>query len=97
MLPEIVMKLASVPTTEYLKSLQYGFEYVKPPIAIFVFPLVGLSFKTVYFQALKLGFVIVLASLSQPYTKIVEGNFVYRFPADQTTSVKLKVVSTFVG
>ena len=73
-LPEIVIKLASVPTTEYLKSLQYGFEYVKPPIATFVLALVGLSFKTVYFHALKLGFVIVLASLSHPYIVIVDGN-----------------------
>ena len=73
MLPEIDMKLASVPTTEYLKSLQNVFEYVKPPIATFVFALVGLSFKTVYCHALKLGFVIVLASLSHPYILIVDG------------------------
>ena len=66
MLPEIVIKLASVPTTVYFNSLQNVFEYVKSPIATFVFALVGLSFKTVYFQAIKLGFVIVLASLSQP-------------------------------
>ena len=72
-LPEIDMKLASAPTTEYLKSLQNVFEYVKPPIAIFVFPLVGFSFKTVGCQASKLGFVIVFASLSHPYILIVDG------------------------
>ena len=40
---------------------------MKVPIAMSVGDLVGKSFKTVVFHAVKLGFVIVFASLSQPY------------------------------
>ena len=65
-LPDIVINDASVPVTEYLSHLQYGFEYVKPPMAMFVFDLVGVSFSTVVFQAVSFGLVIVFASLSQP-------------------------------
>ena len=66
-LTEIDIKLASVPSTVYLKSLHHEFEYVKLPIAILTLGRVGLSFKTVVFHAVSLGFVIVFASLSQPY------------------------------
>ena len=63
---EIVILSASVPSTVYFNHLQYGFEYVKPPIAILVFDLVGVSLATTVFQADSSGLVIVFASLSHP-------------------------------
>ena len=71
-LPEILMREASVPVTEYFRYLQYGFEYEKPPIVITVFALDGSSFSTVVFQATSFGFVIEFASLSQPWILIEE-------------------------
>jgi hypothetical protein len=65
-LPEMMIREASVPVTEYLRYLQYGFEYVKPPIVIAVFALDGLSLSTVVFHAFSSGLVIVFASLSHP-------------------------------
>ena len=62
----MVIYAASVPVTEYLNNLQYGFEYVKSPIAMFVLLLDGVSFKTVVFQALSFGLVMTLSSLSHP-------------------------------
>ena len=70
-LEEMVILSASAPITVYFKSLQNELEYVKPPIAIFVFCLVGLRLLTTVFQAVSLGFVMVFASLSQPYKRIL--------------------------
>jgi hypothetical protein len=74
-LPEILMREASVPVTEYLRYLQNVFEYVKPPMGITVSALEGFSLRTVVFQASSFGFVMVFASLSHPWILIDVAKF----------------------
>ena len=64
-LPEIEIKEASAPVTVYFLSLQYVFEYINPPIAIFVFDLVGVATQSCFFLAVKRGGMGFVESLSK--------------------------------